>query len=296
MSPPIGALAALSAAAMWAVGSTLFSRIGRDVSPFTMNLGKCLSAGGLLGLTYLVLHGPHVSSGSAALAWLAASAIVGLTIGDTAYFHAIVRLGVPRAILLLSSAPVFAAIGAAVFMDEPLGARSAAGIGVTLAGIALTVSGSAGPKPSSSEPTLANGAPSTSASEGARVVPGMLFGLVAGLGQAAGSLLSKHAMREGLDPLFVASGRLLIGGGALVLVSALTRRATMVVRELTTQRAWLPSPVPDSLAVTVVSGLRKRLWPGLPPPGSPRPSWRRAPSSPSPSRTSPGRSASGFEG
>ncbi len=237
MSTPIGALAALSAAAMWAIGSTLFSRIGRDVSPFTMNLGKCLSAGGLLGLTYCVLNGPHVSAGSAALAWLAASAIVGLTIGDTAYFHAIVRLGVPRAILLLSSAPVFAAIGAAVFMNEPLGARSASGIGVTLAGIAITVSASGGPKPSRSEPALASD--EASPSKGVRVVPGMLFGLVAGLGQAAGSLLSKHAMREGLDPLFVSAGRLLIGGGALVLVSTLTGRATMVVRELTTRRAWL---------------------------------------------------------
>lgn len=226
----VGELAGLAAALAWAVGSTLFSRIGRAASPLSMNLGKCLSAGLLLGVTLVAMRGLAISAPAPALGWLVASAVAGLTIGDTAYFNALVRLGVPRAILLLSTAPVFAAIGARIFLDEPLGARSALGIAVTLAGIALTVTSSTADASTGHE---------SSAAHRARTALGLGFGVLAGLGQAAGSLLSKQAMTAGLDPLFVSSGRLLVGGVTLLLAAAIRGRLPSVARDLGENRAWL---------------------------------------------------------
>jgi drug/metabolite transporter (DMT)-like permease len=224
-----GEMAGLAAAATWAVGSTLFSRIGRSTSPLAMNLAKCLSAGALLALTFLALHGVPARVPTSALAWLGASALAGLSVGDTAYFGALVRLGVPRAILLLSTAPVFATLLAWLYFAEPITPRSGAGIAVTLFGIALTVTSS----------RAAPGGEATASSGRARIAAGVALGLVAGLGQATGSLLSKRAMREGLDPLFVSAARLLVGGLALVATAAVRGRLRAVGGELGRDRTLL---------------------------------------------------------
>lgn len=140
---PIGEIFALVAAASWAVGSLLFARIGTRVAPGAMNLGKCVAAAVVLSLARAALSkelGPIAWPAEAALL-LAASGLVGLTIGDTAYFGALVALGVPRAILLLSAAPVFATLGGVALLGEHVGGREALGIGLTLGGIALVVAG-----------------------------------------------------------------------------------------------------------------------------------------------------------
>lgn len=204
---PLGELSAVSAAILWAIGSHLFARIGRDGVPAgAMNLGKLVIAGVALGATSFVTTGHVVPTGAPphALWLLAASAIVGLTIGDTAYFGAILALGVPRAILLLSSAPVFAALGGYLWLGERLDARALVGMVLVFAGIALVVL-----------------RPSQGAERG--LSRGVALGLVAGIGQAAGSLLSRRAMQVGIDPLAAASGRILIGLVGVLVVALVTR-------------------------------------------------------------------------
>jgi drug/metabolite transporter (DMT)-like permease len=235
---PTGELFALTAAASWAVGSLLFARIGRRVAPGAMNLGKCVTAAVLLSLTRLVLTpslGPVPWSRDAAIP-LALSGIVGLTIGDTAYFGAIVTLGVPRAILLLSAAPVFATLGGMVFLGEPIGGREAFGIGLTLAGIGLVVSGRAAVPAALAEAGAGKAGAADEAR--ARIRRGILLGIVAALGQASGSLLSRKAMRLGVDPLAAAAGRLVVGAGAMVIASSLTGHVRPWVADLRTDFGW----------------------------------------------------------
>jgi drug/metabolite transporter (DMT)-like permease len=229
---PVGELSALAAAASWAVGSLLFAGIGRKVSPGAMNLGKCCAAAILLSLACLALApsaGPAAWPLSAALL-LALSGVVGLTMGDTAYFGAIVTLGVPRAILLLSASPVFAALGGALFLDERVGGREVLGIGLTLAGIALVVTGrlAAPPGVSASSPEAGRD----------RVRRGVALGLVAAFGQAAGSLLSRRAMALGIDPLAASAGRLVAGAACLLIGAAIAGRAGPWLRELRAGFAW----------------------------------------------------------
>lgn len=220
---PVGEIAAVSAAIMWAIGSLLFGRIGRDGVPAgVMNLGKLVIAGSALAITALARTGHVVPLGAptSALLLLAVSGVVGLTIGDTAYFGSMIALGVPRAILLLSSAPVFAALGGFLWLGERLDARALAGMALVFAGIALVVL-----RP---DPTRKEG-----------VGRGIALGVVAALGQAAGSLLSRRAMQVGLDPLAAAVGRILVGGVGLYAIAIVTRDAGSWTRALLVRRTFV---------------------------------------------------------
>lgn len=227
----VGEASAVTAAILWAIGSMLFGRIGRDgVPPGAMNLGKLVSAGALLVVTSFALTGRAFPTGAptSALLLLAASGVVGLTIGDTAYFGSMLAIGVPRAILLLSSAPVFAAIGGFLWLGERLDARAVAGMALTFAGIALVIVR----------------APSRAAAGALspprpRIGRGIALGVVAALGQAGGSLLSRRAMLAGLDPLSAASGRILVGLFGLLAVALVKRDARSWTRALAKDRAWL---------------------------------------------------------
>lgn len=231
---PIGEIFALAAAASWAVGSLLFARIGTRVAPGAMNLGKCVAAAVVLSLARAALSkelGPIAWPAEAALL-LAASGLVGLTIGDTAYFGALVALGVPRAILLLSAAPVFATLGGVALLGEHVGGREALGIGLTLGGIALVVAGRR------LEPAAGADARDEVARRD-RVRRGVMLGIVAALCQAGGSLLSRRAMKLGIDPLGAAAGRLVTAAIGLAVLSSITGHARPWVGGLRKEYAWL---------------------------------------------------------
>lgn len=200
-----------------------------------MNLGKCLAAAALLSLVRLALApsiGPLRMSTEIA-APLAASGLVGLTIGDTAYFGAIVALGVPRAILLLSSAPVFAVLGGVLFLGERVGVREGVGIALTMAGIALVVAARS-PVALASGGRSAIGAPE----ERAKIRRGLGLGVIAAMGQASGNLLARRALTLGIDPLGAAASRLVAGAIGLLVVAAVLRHAGPWLRELGSDRSW----------------------------------------------------------
>lgn len=212
----IGELAGLAAAACWAGGSFLFERIGRgSASAGAMNLGKTTFAFAVLVVASIAARGGHVSlDGSPReLGLLAASAVLGITIGDTAFFGAVTRLGAPRAVLLLSSAPVFT-----VALESTIRAAlpprwELAGIALTLAGIALVLT----------RAPLAGATRSTT---------GVWLGALAALCQGGGSLLSRAAMSGRIGPLEASWGRLLVAGVALAIFGAATGRLTVWTREL----------------------------------------------------------------
>ncbi|MBK8257445.1 MAG: DMT family transporter [Polyangiaceae bacterium] len=227
---PIGELFALTAAATWAVGSLIFAKIGERASPGAMNLGKCLAAAIVLTTLRALFSGSigGVAWSNEAGLLLGVSGIVGLTIGDTAYFGAIVSLGVPRAILLLSSAPVFAAVGGRVFLNEQIGPRETFGILLTLGGIVLVVTGR----------KVAPKADETSQNK-STLQRGVAFGMVAAVCQAVGSLLARRGMKGGIDPLAASAIRLIAGVMGLVIVAAVIGQLRPWARDLKTHNNWL---------------------------------------------------------
>ncbi|MEO7330900.1 MAG: DMT family transporter [Minicystis sp.] len=242
----VGNAAALVAAFCWAVGSHLFGRIGRrgDVPAASMNLGKCITAMALFWIAGVVINGrifPSMPLGKAALLFV--SGIIGLSLGDGAYFKAILSIGVRRSLLLLSMAPVFTALGGALFLDEALHLRDAAGILAVVVGVAVVVY----EQQALRDGSLALEPPKLSAI-------GLLFALGAAVGQAAGGLMSRLAMADGMSALDSALVRLPGGLLGIVVLAIGTGRLRHTARVLRNPRLF------GAIAAASVVGTFIGIW------------------------------------
>jgi len=119
----------------------VWGRLGAEVAPATLNLVKTGLAFLMLAVVLAVLEGAPwptvVDTGDLAL--LAGSGLVGLTVGDTAWFGALTRIGVRRSMLVASLVPVLTALGAWPLLDERPTAAMVIGIALTLAGVSMVV-------------------------------------------------------------------------------------------------------------------------------------------------------------
>jgi len=147
----LGELAALSASALWAVASVLFTRVGDHLSAPALNLSKTTLAGVLLFATLVVTQGTYWPPDltPAETGWLAASGIIGLTIGDTLMFKAFEQIGPRRTLLFTALAPPLTAAIAWPVLGEPVSMLMAVGIAITVGGVAWVVSERAGVGPTS---------------------------------------------------------------------------------------------------------------------------------------------------
>ncbi len=116
----------LLSACSWALGAILWRRLGDRLSPYGMNLAKTGIGAAFLGLTLLVVGLEPVGAGS--VACLALSGILGIAVGDTFFFLALMDLGPRRASLMGALNPVAIALAAAAFLGERPGPWAWAGI------------------------------------------------------------------------------------------------------------------------------------------------------------------------
>ncbi|MGG6237303.1 DMT family transporter [Nodosilinea sp. AN01ver1] len=196
-----GELAALMAACLWAIATVMFGRLGKALSPLVLNLAKGAIALVLLALTLLLLGQSTAGLDRQAIGWLVLSGVIGIGLGDTAYFAAINRLGPRRALLLETLAPPIAALMALVFLQEALSTRSWLGIALTLAGVVWVIA-----------ERLPEGA-----TPGRVDYRGVVYGVLAALGQATGAVMSRAVLADtAVDPLWSSLLRL-AGGGVIIL-------------------------------------------------------------------------------
>jgi drug/metabolite transporter (DMT)-like permease len=222
-----GQAACLLAASLWAVSVTIFRDPIRTYGAQAVNLFKCTTATLLQGLTVLALGlGPAFAATPARdLVFVAASGVVGLTLGDTALFAAVSRIGGHRTLLLQTLAPVFTALLAAVFQDERLAPAQALGGACVLSGVALVVAPRRA-RPAGGTPISPGGPVSRAA--GATAV-GIGFAVVAAFGQGSGVVLAKAGM-DTLPVLPASFLRLAAAAAGLVLLSVPTGRLARAVR------------------------------------------------------------------
>lgn len=133
----LGALAALGAAACWALSSILFRWAGDAVSAGGLNLVKGLVA--LVGLTAVLALTGWQSANLLSLSVLAASGLIGIAVGDTLYFKALVVLGPRNTLTLTLLVPVATAIGAFALWNETISLVSAVGVMLVLVGVAVVL-------------------------------------------------------------------------------------------------------------------------------------------------------------
>jgi len=196
-----GEVAALAAALIWAVSSTVYASFGRQLPPTVLNLTKGVVAIALILLT-LGLRGEAWNAiDQVSLLLLIASGIIGIGIGDTAFFWALNHLGARRALLMEALAPPLAAVLALMFLSELLEWQAYLGIVLTVLGVAWVV---VERTPGSAEGKV-------------QLKSGLFFGFVAALCQALGAVLSRSALAEtDVSPLWSSLIRILAGTAVLV--------------------------------------------------------------------------------
>ena len=137
-----GELAALIAACLWAVSSAIYGRIGQRIPPLELNILKGAIAIALLVCTLLLQNSTFTNITPTTLSLLLLSGVLGIGIGDTAFFFALNYLGARRALLMETLSPPLAAILAfiipiAICLGERIGLRAILGVFVALGGIAV---------------------------------------------------------------------------------------------------------------------------------------------------------------
>ena len=195
----IGEIAALSAALLWAVSSVVYSRLGLKIPPLQLNLYKGIIAIAFIFITLLIQGGTFTGLSTSTIVLLTLSGIIGIGLGDTAYFSALNSLGARRTLLLETSSPPMGALLALIFIDEQLTYSAWYGILLTILGIAWVIS----------ERNPVNNI-SVSGS-------GIIWGLLAAIAQATGAVISRFALiQSDISPLESTLIRLV--GGTIIVV------------------------------------------------------------------------------
>lgn len=219
-----GELACLLAAGMWAVAVAIFRRPIQQFGAPAVNLVKSVIATLLLGLTIVVTRQGAALTGAGAgpLGLIAASGLIGLTIGDTALFAAVGRIGPYRTLLFQTLAPVFTALFAIFWLGTIPTGREILGACVILAGVLMVITPARGSLP---QPAVA----------GMSLKAGYLFGVLSAMGQGVGIVLAKDGM-ETIPFVPATFFRLLVAAAGLVILTAASGRFRRVLQALRSGR------------------------------------------------------------
>lgn len=202
MTFPTHELAALGTALCWASTGVIASDAIRVLGAFHFNLIRQVLVTLLLAAMVTATHAWAGQTATTALI-LAASGIVGILIGDTFNFAAVGRLGPRRAGAIFALNAPMAAVMGWVILGEALPWQAVLGITVTTLGVAVAILGR--PRADAHRIEAVQGV----------LVTGILFGLGAALGQAAGSLIARPIMTSGMDPYLASVFR--VGASGLVM-------------------------------------------------------------------------------
>ncbi len=192
----VGGLAALGSGAAWALGSILFRSLADHTTALGLNLAK-----GLLGLVYLGVAlawvGVVPMDGRAA-GYLCLSGLVGIALGDTLFFMALVRLEPRRTVLLATVGQALTVVLALGVLGERPSVLAWLGIVTILIGVTWVMRERA--------PT-----------DGSGTRAGIWLGLAAAACMAVGIILAKLGVAE-VPPLQATAVRMAAGMGGLLVV------------------------------------------------------------------------------
>ncbi|KAF7781530.1 hypothetical protein PRUB_b0782 [Pseudoalteromonas rubra] len=192
----IGEIAAISAAFVWAFSTLLYKRFSHHLSPFELNVSKGVIAAALMVFCMLIVQDTAYPVLPSSWAWLIASGVLGIAIGDSAYFAALRNIGPARTLVVESLAPAIAGILNILILGVYLSPLAWLGILITTCGVIVAI------KPTKTQPIT----------DKKHYLLGIAFALTAATCQAAGMVLSKGALNsETISSLWAAFIRLSSG-------------------------------------------------------------------------------------
>lgn len=203
----IGELAALATSMTFAVNSAFFTVAGRKVGSVVVNRMRLVFALFFLIIAHVLFLGTlyPVEAGADRWLWLGLSGIVGLVLGDAFLFQAFVWVGPRISMLMMSLAPIIAAVTAWMFLGESLSLLKIVGIALTIGGLIWVI--------------LENNHYRNR--ENRNYLKGILFGLGGATGQALGLVLAKYGLGGSFSPLsgnFIRMATAMIGMWLITLV------------------------------------------------------------------------------
>ena len=198
----IGQLAALVAAFLWATSSFIYSFVGQKIPPLQLNFLKGIIAIFLILMTFGI-QPPRI--GSIALMpalMLALSGVIGIGLGDTAFFLALNNLGVRKTLLLETVAPPLSAFLGFILIGEIISPQLWLGIVLILFGVIWVI---------------------WERSERNLVVEyriGLIWVMLAAISQSLGAVLSRMALLNSeINPLESSLIRLMAGSAIALFLS-----------------------------------------------------------------------------
>lgn len=195
----IGEIAALSASFLWATASVVYTRLGIRIPPLQLNFYKGIIA---IAFILITLVGQQTILANLSLfpaILLFISGVVGIGLGDTAYFAALNSIGARRTLLLETSSPPMGATLALILFGEQLVPLAWCGILLTLLGIIWVIS-------------ERNPVSVTGRGEQMFASKGIIWAILGAIAQAIGSVISRFALLQSdISPLESSLIRLIAG-------------------------------------------------------------------------------------
>ncbi len=207
----IGEVAAIGAAIVWACATWIYGQFGHRFSAMQLNIIKGFVASVMMLIVMPLIPMPEFELSANHFWILAISGIIGIAIGDSAYFAALKRIGANKTLLLESLAPPLSGVLALMFLGAALTLQSWLGVVITTLAVTFVVF-----QPSNSV--------SDDSTNQAQWI-GIGYGLVASVCQASGVVIFHYALVSGdIPPLLGALIRLTIGVLAVMMIIPFVER------------------------------------------------------------------------
>ncbi len=186
MEKYIGELAALFTSLSFSFGSIMFTAASRRVGAMVVNRVRLGVAAVFVAIVHWISLGTLAPFNAAPerWLWLGLSGMIGFVLGDFFLFQAFALIGPRLTMLMMSLAPILAALAAWIFLGETLAPIQVFGILITVLGIGSVI--------------MEGGIKSKENRDYKR---GIWLGFGAAIGQAGGVVLAKNGLGGDFSPI-----------------------------------------------------------------------------------------------
>lgn len=220
----IGELYSLLTAFCWTFSALAFEGASKKIGSLSVNLIRLIMALVLISIFTFFSRGLFIPIDASAniWIWLSISGIIGFVVGDLFLFDAFILIGSRLSMLIMTLAPVFTAIIGFFLMNEHMSLIHILGMLLTISGIGLVISF----RKKGNKDIIKENIP----------VKGIVFAVIAAIGQAGGLVLSKYGMGD-YDAIAATQIRIIAGILGFIILSFYLKKIKVVYNSTSNKSA-----------------------------------------------------------